>query len=110
MITQFITEAFLTTVIAGATALVLVQLALPAFNTLIGTQLTIPYSNPYFWSGALAFILITSLLAGSYPAFYLSAFNPVKVLKGKVSDSAGMFSIRKVIVLSYKISLVGAQV
>src|SRR5580765_6156687 len=77
LIGQFIIEAFLTACIAGAIALLIVQLALPSFNILISTQLFVPYNNLYFWVYALAFIILTSLLAGSYPAFYLSSFNPV---------------------------------
>lgn len=81
LIGQFIAEAFLTACIAGAFALLIVQLGLPPFNELISTQLSIPYNSFYFWLCALGFIILTSLLAGSYPAFYLSSFKPVSIFK-----------------------------
>jgi putative ABC transport system permease protein len=99
LITQFITEAFLTALIAGSLALVIVQVTLPAFNTLINTQLFIPYTSLYFWLAAFAFIIFTSLLAGSYPAFYLSSFKPVSIFKKQFKKTQAIFSPRKVLVV-----------
>lgn len=79
---QFLTESLLIVVMAFSVALVIVVLGLPWFNDLADKKMYIPWRSPDFLLASLAFILITSLLAGSYPALYLSSFNPVNVLKG----------------------------
>lgn len=99
LIGQFIIEAFLTACIAGAIALLIVQISLPSFNTLINTQLSIPYNNFYFWVCAAVFIIITSLLAGSYPAFYLSSFKPVSIFKKRFKKTNAFISPRKILVV-----------
>ena len=99
LIGQFIIEAFLTACIAGVFALLIVQLVLPAFNTLIGTELLIPYNNISFWLYAFAFIVFTSLLAGSYPAFYLSSFKPISIFKKQFKKTNATISPRKVLVV-----------
>jgi len=99
LISQFIIEAFLTACVAGAIALVIVQLALPLFITLINTQLSVPYTNVYFWLCALAFIVLTSLLAGSYPAFYLSSFKPISIFKKQFKKANASISPRKILVV-----------
>ncbi|UPK67193.1 ABC transporter permease [Chitinophaga filiformis] len=99
LIAQFMTEALLMSFIAGVIALVMVHQALPYFNRLVNVALSMPYGNAGFWASAIGFILITGLLAGAYPAFYLSAFKPVKVLKGGVRGREGRFSPRKVLVV-----------
>ncbi|MGC4038443.1 MAG: ABC transporter permease [Chitinophagaceae bacterium] len=100
LIGQFISEAFLTVAIAGVLSLLIVVLALPAFNTLIGARLSIPYSSLYFWLCAIGFILLTSLLAGSYPAFYLSAFKPVSIFKKQFKKTSAAVTPRKVLVVA----------
>jgi ABC-type antimicrobial peptide transport system permease subunit len=99
LIGQFITEAFLTACIAGAFALLIVQLVLPSFNTLINTELFVPYSSLYFWLCALCFIVITCLLAGSYPAFYLSSFKPASIFKKQFKKNNAAISPRKMLVV-----------
>ncbi len=99
LIGQFITEAFLTSCIAAAFALLIVQLVLPAFNTLINTHLSIVYNSIYFWMYALAFIVFTGLLAGSYPAFYLSSFRPVSIFKKQFKRTNATISPRKILVV-----------
>jgi len=99
LIRQFLIEAFLTAIIAGMAAMLIVQLSLPAFNNIVNTQLSVPYGNTYFWLAAAGFIVFTSLLAGSYPAFYLSSFKPVSILKGKFKKSQSAVSPRKVLVV-----------
>jgi hypothetical protein len=81
---QFLTESVVLVFTAFLLALVMVQLALPAFNAMTGTAIRIPYANPVFWLLMMSYILLTGCLAGSRPAFYLSSFQPVKVLKGKL--------------------------
>jgi putative ABC transport system permease protein len=88
LILQFIGESILMAVLAGIIAFILVEMAIPAFSTLINTKLSIPWASPSFWSMALGFILFTGLLAGSYPAFYLSSFKPIRVLKGVLKNNS----------------------
>ena len=87
---QFFVEAFVNVALAFLPAVALAILALPWFNQLSAKQLEMPWGQPWFWGFAAVFILITGLLAGSYPALYLSSFNPVVVLKGRYK--AGRFS------------------
>jgi putative ABC transport system permease protein len=82
LVAQFIGESILIAVLSFGLALFITQFALDPFNQLINTQLTIDYGNPRWWAFAIGFVLFSGLLAGSYPAFYLSSFQPVKVLKG----------------------------
>jgi ABC-type antimicrobial peptide transport system permease subunit len=82
LINQFFTESFLIVTVAFFLALVLTGLFLPAFNTIANKQIVLPWANFWFWSASLCFVVITSALAGSYPALYLSSFNPIKALKG----------------------------
>jgi putative ABC transport system permease protein len=93
LIAQFIGEAMLLTVLAVLVAFALVILILPAFNQLTEKQIVLPLSSKYFWIIVSGLTLMTGLIAGSYPALYLSSFRPIKVLKGSVkfSDSALLF-------------------
>jgi ABC-type antimicrobial peptide transport system permease subunit len=100
LIGQFMMEAFLTASIAGIISLLIVQFALPSFNTLINTQLVIPYFNGAYWLWTLAFLVFTSLLAGSYPAFYLSSFNPIGIFKKQFKRTQAAVSPRKVLVVT----------
>ncbi len=99
LIGQFIVESFLTALIAGIISLLVVQLALPAFNTLIHSRLTISYGSVYFWFSAILFILFTGLLAGSYPAFYLSSFTPAGIFKKQFKRNSAAVSPRKILVV-----------
>jgi len=99
LVGQFLGESFLIAIISGMIALILVQLCLPNFNTLVEKQLAIPYSNIYFWIAALLFIIITSFIAGVYPAFFLSSFKPIAVLKGTFKKAHALISPRKVLVV-----------
>ncbi|RFS18613.1 ABC transporter permease [Emticicia sp. C21] len=82
LIGQFLSESLLVVFIAFAIALIGVQLLLPLFNQLADKQMTMLWTNPVFWTVGLAFCLLTGLIAGSYPAFYLSSFQAVSILKG----------------------------
>ena len=82
LIAQFFAESLLLTAIAFGIALLLTDLALPAFNALAGKSIAMPWSDPLFWMLGVGFCMVTGLLSGSYPALYLSSFRPVKVLKG----------------------------
>jgi putative ABC transport system permease protein len=82
LVGQFMSESLMIVLIAYVLAIGLIVLFLPGFNLLSDTKIQIPWSNFYFIVISLVFIVLTSLVAGSYPALYLSSFNPVKVLKG----------------------------
>jgi ABC-type antimicrobial peptide transport system permease subunit len=99
LILQFLVESIVLTVIAFLFALALVQVALPAFNMLTKDSITLPWSNNYFWLIMLSYVLLTGLLAGSRPAFYLSSFQPVKVLKGVLQLGKAATLPRKVLVV-----------
>ena len=99
LVKQFLGESVLTSFIAGILALLLVKISLPAFNTLVENHLDIPFGNLKFWLVGLAFILFTGLIAGIYPAFYLSAYRPVKALKGVLKSTGALVAPRKVLVV-----------
>ena len=106
LISQFLGESLLMVASAFALSVLLLQLILPFFNGISGKQMSIPWLNPLFWLTGLGFSLLTGLIAGSYPAFYLSSFRPVKVLKG--TFRAGRFAAipRKVlVVLQFSVSV-----
>lgn len=84
LILQFLGESFLISAIAFLVSIVLVELALPFYNSFINKHLLIDYKSPYIWLFGLSLTLLTGILAGSYPAFYLSSFKPTRVLKGKI--------------------------
>lgn len=106
LIAQFLGESVLIALIAVAFALAIVQLMLPFFNQLAAKDMRIPGTEPLFWFALLGFALLTGLLAGSYPAFYLSSFNPVKVLKGTFKAGRLASLPRQVlVVLQFTVSL-----
>ncbi|MGF6849391.1 putative ABC transport system permease protein [Chitinophaga sp. W3I9] len=89
LILQFLTESMTLTLVAFLLSLLLVVLVLPAFNNLTHTTISIPFANGLFWLAMAGYVLFTGLLSGSRPAFYLSSFNPVKVLKGSMQAGKG---------------------
>ncbi|MBO0948232.1 ABC transporter permease [Fibrella forsythiae] len=99
LINQFFSESLLVVAIAFVLSVLLVQLMLPAFNQIADKQLSILWASPLFWLCGLGFSLLTGGVAGSYPAFYLSSFQPIKVLKG--TFRVGRFAAlpRKVLVV-----------
>jgi ABC-type antimicrobial peptide transport system permease subunit len=99
IISQFLGESILLTFIASLLALMLIQLALPYFNLLIDGQLVLPIDNLYIWTVFALFVLFTGFLAGSYPAFFLSAFKPVVVLKGTFRQAFSSINPRRVLVV-----------
>jgi len=99
LVSQFLGESFLVSLLAFVFASILVLIFLDGFNELAQKQVQFPWESPLFWLASLAFITITAVLAGSYPALYLSSFRPVEALKGTLK--AGRFSVlpRKVLVV-----------
>lgn len=100
LIAQFLGESVMLAFIAAIFALLIVQLVLPAFNKLVDKKLFIDFDNPLFWLTSLAFILITGILAGSYPSAYLSSFKPVSILKGSLKAANPLVTPRKVLVIA----------
>lgn len=106
LINQFLSESFLVVLFAFFIALIIVLLSLTGFNDLARKEIEFPWESLNFWLIALVFIFFTSLLAGSYPALYLSSFKPVDVLKG--THQAGRYSglPRKIlVVLQFTVSV-----
>ncbi|RYZ19959.1 MAG: ABC transporter permease, partial [Sphingobacteriales bacterium] len=97
LIGQFAGEALLLTFLSIILALSLTLLLLPAFNTLTGKTLQLPLSAPTFWLTILVLLVTTGMIAGSYPAFFLSSLNPVRVLKSGLK-----FSWKSVIIGSFQ--------
>lgn len=106
LIFQFLVESSLVTFISFLFAVGLVQLVLPAFDALTGAAIAIPYGSAIFWVVMIVCILFTGLLAGSRPAFYLSSFNPIKVLKGTLQvGKSGSLSRRILVVTQFSCSI-----
>lgn len=82
LIGQFLSESFLVVLLSFAVAVVSAAVLIPSFNLLTNKNMSIDWTNPYLWSAGFALVLITSLVAGSYPALYLSSMRPIKVLRG----------------------------
>ncbi|MFD0750979.1 ABC transporter permease [Mucilaginibacter calamicampi] len=99
LVFQFLTESVLVAILSFFLAIIVVQLALPAFNQLTGKSISVPYGNLLFWLIMASYVLLTGLLAGSRPAFYLSSFNAVKVLKGAMVVGKAAALPRKVLVV-----------
>lgn len=99
LIFQFIGESIIISFIAFIIGLLLVQLSLQGFSQLTGKDLSVEYTSPLFWLFSIIFILFTGLIAGCYPAFYLSSFTPVKVLKGTFKKANALVTPRKVLVV-----------
>ncbi|WP_194852242.1 ABC transporter permease [Nonlabens antarcticus] len=107
LINQFITEAVMTTAIASLFSIAFITILLPFYNTLIEKQLTIGWDNPMHIIGLVVITLGLGILAGLYPAFYLSSFKPVDVLKGVRTTSGSASFIRKGLVIGqFAISIV----
>ncbi len=98
LIMQFIGESTFISFIAFALAVLMAQLILPYYNDLVQKKLFIDYTSSQFWIFSISMILLTGIISGSYPAFYLSSFQPVKVLKGKPTIGKGASAPRKVLV------------
>ncbi|HVW58502.1 MAG TPA: ABC transporter permease, partial [Puia sp.] len=106
LIIQFLSESTLVALLAFLIALVIVQTTLPWFNRLSGKNMTILWGHPWFWIIGVGFSLLTGIIAGSYPAFYLSSFRPVKVLKGEFR--AGRYAAlprRILVVVQFSVSV-----
>lgn len=95
---QFMAESVFIALISFALAVLIAQLLLPQYNTLVDKNLWIDYTGKTFWLFSIGLILITGIIAGSYPALYLSGFQPVRVLKGKPNIGKRASLPRKILV------------
>jgi ABC-type antimicrobial peptide transport system permease subunit len=99
LVRQFFSESLLVSFIALLLCLIIAQLLLPFFNKIADKNMSILWTNPIFWLSAIAFCLLAGLIAGSYPALYLSSFRPVKVLKGSFKAGRLASLPRKILVV-----------
>jgi len=99
LVLQFIGESTFIAFIAFAIAILAAQLLLPYYNNLVDKKLFIDYTSSQFWLASVGMILLVGIVSGSYPAFYLSSFQPVKVLKGKPTVGKGTSLPRKILVI-----------
>jgi putative ABC transport system permease protein len=107
LIIQFVSESLLITSVSVVFALVLVQLALPFFNGILGKNIVVDFSKPSFLFSLVGLLIIISIVAGSYPAFFLSSFRPASVLKGQLQSALAGASFRKgLVVFQFSLSVV----
>jgi len=107
LIGQFFCESFLIAFLSFAISLGLVWVSLPWFNNVAGKEITMPLNNPLFLSAGIGFTFLTGVIAGSYPALYLSSFNPVSVLKGSFKAGRLASIPRKVlVVIQFTVSVI----
>ncbi len=103
---QFLSESVLISIISSITALGLVLLLLPLFNKLTDKRLFIDYTNPLLISGFVGITLFTGLLAGSYPAFFLSSLRAIQILKDKFSGGSGASVRKTLVVFQFSLSVI----
>jgi ABC-type antimicrobial peptide transport system permease subunit len=107
LIQQFISESLLITTMSVAFSLVLLVMLLPVFNQVTQKQLVLPFNQAAFWARLILITLVTGLISGSYPALFLSGFNPVKVLKGTLKLDASTTAFRKgLVVFQFVLSVI----
>jgi putative ABC transport system permease protein len=107
LVKQFLSEALLVTFIGVLLSLVIVIALLPTFNGISGKQISLPYNQPLFWLALVGLVTITGTVAGSYPALFLSALNPVRTLKAgyKIKPSAAYFR-KALVIFQFTMSLI----
>lgn len=107
LIIQFLSESILMAFLATFFSVALIYIFLPPFNDLVNKQLMLDLADPLHLGGLLTITIICGLLAGSFPSYYLSSFNPVKVIKGIKSKSSSAAFIRKgLVVFQFSISII----
>ena len=106
LVRQFLTESGLICFLSLLLAVGVAFLVLPIFNELAGKNISIPFASPIFWAVLIVTTLILAILSGTYPAFFMSRFSPVKVLKGSGASNLGGGSVRKsLVVFQFAISI-----
>ncbi len=104
---QFLTESFLYAFGAFVISLILIFLLLPSFNSIAAKEISFQWGNPLFWLVSIGFSALVGLIAGSYPAIFLSSFNPIQALKGKLRQGKKSERFRQgLVVFQFAISIV----
>lgn len=107
LVGQFMGEAILLTVFSIILAVLMVGLILPSFNVLTEKQITLPFGEPSFWGILAGLLLVTGFVAGSYPAFFLSSLNPVRILKGALKfDTKSAWLRQGLVVFQFGLSII----
>jgi ABC-type antimicrobial peptide transport system permease subunit len=99
IIVQFLGESLLIVFVAHVIAMIFVELLLPGFNNLTGKQLSVNYHSAGLYVGLISVVLFCGLLAGSYPALYLSSLKPLDIIKGVINKNPGNAGFRRVLVI-----------
>lgn len=99
LVRQFLIEAILTAMISAVVSLLLVEVGAPSFESLTGKNISLNYSDPSFISAVVVLVLVTGIVAGLYPAIFLSSLQPVKILKGALKFKPGAIDLRKTLVV-----------
>jgi putative ABC transport system permease protein len=103
---QFMSESFMVALIAFAVSLVLLLLLKPSFSTLSDKDISLPFDKANFWIAAISFIALTGFMAGLYPAFYLSSFQPVRVMKAVLHSGFGALPRQILVIVQFTVSVV----
>jgi putative ABC transport system permease protein len=107
LIVQHLSESVIISFFSLLAALLLIELIMPVFNTITGKSITFSYGDPFLMFSLLCIVLVTGIIAGSYPALYLSAFEAVKTLKGSIKSSAGeLFARKGLVVFQFTLSII----
>ena len=108
LVVQFICESIILSLIGFIIALILVEISLPVFNKLTGQEFGLNILTKWYYIlGLIGMILFVGLVSGSYPAFYLSSFRPIKAIKGGLSKSSGKSSLRNtLVIIQFTISII----
>ncbi len=106
LIHQFLTEALLLSYISLFASVVIIYAIMPLFNQIAGKELILPHENPFFWLLAIGIASFTGLLAGSYPAFYLSSISPIKSLKGTYKVGNAVLPRQLLVIFQFSISII----
>ncbi|HXU28931.1 MAG TPA: ABC transporter permease [Bacteroidia bacterium] len=108
LIVQFLSESLIMSCVAAILAVIIIYLVLPPFNNLIHKQLSVAIFSPLHIIALLSITLLCGIISGSYPAFYLSSFNPVAILKGSKSNTnSGAGLIRKgLVIVQFSVSVI----
>jgi ABC-type antimicrobial peptide transport system permease subunit len=102
---QFLNESFVITFLSLSAAVALTVLVIPSFNTLTHSSISFDFTSASVWGATLSVGVLTALLAGSYPAFFLSRFMPALVLKGKIGNLKGLLFRRALVTFQFAISI-----
>jgi ABC-type antimicrobial peptide transport system permease subunit len=100
LVSRFLSEASIITVVAFVVGLIGTYLILPSYNELVGKNLSLDFSSGTMWLLSMGVVIVTATLSGVYPAFYLSSLNPINSLKGKVVTGRGAGALRKMLVIT----------